>query len=346
VTERRPVLVPLDTVQRRDVRWLWRARIPFGRITCLMGDPKVGKSWLALAIAAAVTTGEPLPGETQGRDPAGVLLLTAEDGLEDTVRPRLEDMGADVGRVVVMPAVFDGQGKESFPNLAVDLDALDEALTGGGYGLVIIDPINAYLGTAVDTYRDAHVRAVLGPVATLAERHNVAVLVILHLTKGQRDRAIYRGQGNIAYVAAARVVHLVGVNPENGQRAMVCIGNNLAQEPPALAFDIADGRFRWLGETSVTAASLLAPEKGAEDASKLEAAKSFLRGALADGPVPFEVLQSDARAAGIAERTLRRAKDALDVRAVRTGFGKDGHWTWELPSDGPSLETKSWAEQS
>jgi hypothetical protein len=330
--KRYPVIVPLDTVEREDVEWLWERRIPKGRLTGLVGDPDAGKSTLALAIAARVSTGEPLPGDAQQREPGRVLLLTAEDGLADTVRPRLEDGGANLNRVHVLSAVRDSKGQKHMPNLVDDLPALEHALFLGQYSLVIIDPINAYLGVTVDTHRDAALRSVLAPLAALAERYKVAVLFILHLTKGQRDRTIYRAQGSIAYVAAARVVHLVGLNPGNeGERAMVCIKNNLAPKPASLAFEIAEGGFRWLGETALTADDLLAPDQGKKRTLPRDNAKDFLRELLAHGPVEAVEVLSKADAAGIARKTLTRAKDDLGISAGRQGFGRGGHWAWELP---------------
>ncbi len=338
--EFQPVLVSLDTVKRQEVRWLWRGRIPRGRLTGLVGDPGIGKSWLALAIAAAVTTGEPLPGEADKREADNVLLLTAEDDLADTVRPRLEDIGADLSRVKVLTAVKGGSGGERFPQLPDDLVRLETELANGSYALVIIDPLNAYLGTSIDTHRDADLRSVLGALAALAQRTGVALLFILHLNKGQRDKAIYRAQGSIAYVAAARAVHLVGVNPDDErERALVCLKSNLGPKPTALAFEITDDGFRWCGESTLTEADLLAPDQGARGPSALDRAKTFLQELLAEGPVEAEAVQAAAREAGIAEKTLQRAKDALGVISDRTGFGPDGRWTWVLPSKGISTAT-------
>src|SRR3989442_136267 len=170
-------------------------------------------------------------------NPANVLILTAEDGLSDTVVPRLQELGADLSRVTVLTSVR-REGKERHFSLVDDMAALEAALVGGDFALVIIDPLNAYLGTSLDTHRDAALRSVLTPLAALVERFGVALIAIRHLTKGARDRAIYRGQGSIAYTAAARVVHLVGVDPNNDkQRVIACIKNNLALHPPALAFE-------------------------------------------------------------------------------------------------------------
>lgn len=327
-----PIVVDVSTVRREEVTWLWDKRIPLGRITLFDGDPGIGKSWASLAVAAAVSTGTPLPGDDKGRQPARVLILTAEDGIGDTIRPRLEGMVADLHRVAVLTAVRGEKGQEHHMSLLDDLPALELALQRGGYALVIIDPLNAYLGYSLDTHRDAALRSVLTPLAALAERRRVAVLAIRHLTKSQRDRAIYRGQGSIAYTAAARVVHLVGQHPQHAQqRVVACIKNNLAPLPPALAFEIDElSRFRWLGETDVTPAALLAPEK-ADDSGALADAKTFLQEELKEGSVATTELKKRATDAGLAWRTVERAKHLLGIAKHRTGFGPGGYWEWSLP---------------
>ncbi len=331
-----PVLVQLSRVQREAVRWLWQNRIPLGRLTGVVGDPGVGKSWLTLALASAVTTGAGLPGQESSCEPGKFLLLTAEDGLADTVRPRMEDMGADLEQVTVLTAVRDAKGNERHPSLLADIPSIDSVLAGGGYKLVIIDPLNAYLGVSLDTHRDAALRSALTPLAALAERQGVAVLFVHHLTKGQRDRAIYRLQGNIAVVAASRVVHLVGVNPDDEtDRVFATIKNNLAPIPPSLAFEITDGRFLWRGESSVTEAALLRGDEDDGERTAQDEAAEFLRIILGNGPVEAKQVQREAREAGISERTLKRAKAALGVKSERLGAAGQqggGTWVWGLPN--------------
>jgi hypothetical protein len=232
---------------------------------------------------------------------------------------------------VLLDDVRDAEGREQFPNLGRDLWAIERELAKGGCGLVIIDPLNVYLG-GIDGHADIDVRSVLGPLAALASRHGVAVVCVGHLTKSGRDRAIYRGLGSIAYAAAARVVLLVGRNPDNpAERVVVGIKNNLAPEAAALAFEIDAGRFLWKGESSVTAAQLLAPEGFAEERSARGEAEAFLREALADGPRLAEDVQREARAMGISERTLKRGREALAVVAYRVGEpGRRGGGAWWL----------------
>ena len=331
-----PILVNLSRVQREEVKWLWPDRIPLGRLTGIVGDPGVGKSWLTLAVGAAVTKGAALPGQESHGESGRVLLLTTEDGLSDTVVPRLDDMGADLGRVTVLTAVRDAKGNERHPSLLTDIPEMEKALADGSYKLVIIDPLNAYLGVNLDTHRDAALRSALTPLAALAERWGVAVLFVHHLNKGQRDRAIYRLQGSIAVVAASRVVHLVGVNPDDeSERVFANIKNNLAKPLSALAFELTEGRFLWRGESTVTEAALLRADEDESERSAHDEAVDFLYIVLGDGPVEVKQIRREAHEAGISERTLDRAKHSLGVKADRQGEpGQQGGgvWFWALPN--------------
>jgi putative DNA primase/helicase len=329
-----PVVVTVADVEREEVDWMWNGRLARRRLTCLMGDPGAGKSWITGAIATAISKGEPLPGETERAKPADVLFLCAEDGLADTVRPRLEDMGADLSKIHVLTAVRCLDGKERHPSLIEHLGDLERALTERPCSLLVIDPINAYLGSQLDTNRDAALRSVFAPLAALCERLGVACVFVLHLTKSGRDRAMYRGQGSIAYTAAARVVLLAGANPENPEeRAVVWVEGNLTAPAPGIGYEISEGRFYWRGESELTKEQILAPDADTGKQSALREAEAFLLGALADGPRPSREVEREAENAGISAMTLRRARQALGIRAIPIRLtGKRGvqSWTWAL----------------
>ena len=339
-----PVIVNMADVEREEVSWLWSRRIPRGRLTGLMGDPGAGKSWVTLAIVAAVTTGAPLPGDIEEREPKRALLLNAEDGLADTVHPRLEDMGANLDNVKVLTAVRGADGQEQFPDLGKHLHALDSEMRQGDYELVVVDPINAFLGRALDTHRDAAIRSVLGPLAQLAETHGVAILFVLHLNKGKRERAMYRAQGSIGYVGQARVMLMAGANPTNpDERALVWVKGNLSPPAEGIGYRITDGRFAWLGETPLTAAHLLSPDSKPDEMSTIGEAKAYLQDRLANGPVDvLDVLNQ--RPYDLSERTVKRAKKQLGVKSERRGgFAGEGDWVWFLPKDAKVQHTKDLA---
>lgn len=340
-----PVLVRLSDVVPESVQWIWQDRIAEGKLTLFSGNPGEGKSWCSLAVACAITLGKPLPGDealAAHRNPAKVLLLAAEDGPADTIRPRLEGMGADLDRVTVMTGVKDdGKDDERHFTLARDLGSVEKVLKEGGYALVIIDPINAYLGD-VDTHKDAAVRTVLTPLTKLAERYGVALVCIRHLTKSQRDLPIFRGQGSIGYTGAARVEHLIGTHPENKQqRFMICIKNNLAELPPPISFEVVNGQFLWGGVCNMSADELLAPSGRGDGHPALDDAVEFLEGVLAGGGRSVADIREEAEANGISKRTLNRAKQELGIKAQKQkGFGAEGGWMWQLPKEKEASDTK------
>lgn len=341
-----PVLVNLADVKTEAVSWLWPGRLPLGKLSLVIGDPDKGKTNVLLDVLARVTTGRPWPDGSLA--PCGnVVLLTAEDGLADTIKPRLVAMGGDPARVHVLTGIGDADRPRIF-SLADDLAHLEEAIEKTAAVLVGIDPVSAYMGgPKVNTFRDSDVRAVLTPVAALAERKRSAVVGVMHLTKDQARQVIHRAQGNVSFVAAARAVFTVAADPDDpGRRLFLKVKLNIAEDPPGLGFRLVGetvltdtggpasvSRVEWdAAPVTVDASTALgAPESPAER-SEREEAKDFLRGILADGSAYATVVKREAKAAGIAERTLFRAKADLGVKAEKTGFR--GGWQWSLPAEG------------
>ncbi len=213
-------------VEAESIRWLWYPYVPQGKVTLVEGDPGVGKSWMVLAVATAVAAGQGLPNEAQC-DPRNVLLLSSEDGLGDTIRPRLDALRADVSRIFALegPLIFDGGG----------LGLVAQSIEKHQPRLVIIDPLVAYLGANVDLHRANETRSVMAALSRLAERTQSAIVVVRHLTKSGKERPIYRGLGSIDITAACRSVLLVGADPDQPtRRAVVQIKNNLAEIGSAL----------------------------------------------------------------------------------------------------------------
>lgn len=333
--------VRISTVQREHVSWLWEGRIPAGKLTILDGDPGLGKSTMTMDLAARVTTDRPMPDGTyaNNRGAWNVLILTAEDGLGDTIRPRLEAAGADVRKVIAVDAAFDLEDDgERLPEIPRDTAALEELISMTDAKLVIIDPLMAYLGGEINSYRDQDTRRVLSGVKGVAERTGAAVLVVRHLTKGGGTNGVYRGGGSIGIIGAARSGLLVAKDPddETGERCiLVSTKSNLGPPPPALAYRIVGvedtSRVQWEGATEHTAAGLLALPDTEDQRTARAEAEDFLTELLANGPMLSIDLLKEAKAAGIAEATLRRAKKTLDVDVYRQGgIGGEGRWLWEL----------------
>lgn len=198
------ILTRLSDVVPQPVRWLWRGRIPFGKVTILDGDPGLGKSLVSLDVAARVSTARTMPDGTTGDliEPAGVVLLSAEDDSADTIRPRLEAAGADVSRIVHLRAVREADGTMQ-PVTLTSLTELQTAINEVNAKLVIVDPLMAFLPAKVDSHRDQDIRRSLAPLVALAAETGVAVLVIRHLNKtSSTGNPLYRGGGSIGIIGA------------------------------------------------------------------------------------------------------------------------------------------------
>lgn len=328
----------LASVQPQRVEWLWLDRIPLGKLTIIDGDPGLGKSVLTLDLAARVSTGQVMPDGTPGRQ-GGVVLLTAEDGLGDTVRPRLDAAGADVGRILALDGIPETVGQR-LPALPDDAHYIRDAVERMDARLVIVDPLTAYLGPEINSHRDTDCRRALWPLAALAEATGAAVVVVRHLNKAAGGSPLYRGGGSIGIIGAARSGLLVAKDPDNAdRRVLASLKCNLARLAPSLAFDLssaANGAMRigWMGQSPHTAESLLAAPRDDEERGAMAEATEVLRTLLAGGGRPAKEIKRGARQAGVADPTLKRAKVALGVQSRRIGFGTDGEWYWCLPGTG------------
>jgi putative DNA primase/helicase len=334
----------LSDVQARPVRWLWQGRIARGKVSIIAGHPGLGKSQLSLRLAATVTTGGKWPVDGSRCELGSVLILSAEDDAEDTIRPRLEAAGADLTRCHILDAVEEraangSVSRRSF-SLERDLGRLSDALTAlMDVALVVIDPVTAYLGGA-DSHKAADVRALLAPLGELAARHGVAVVAVSHLRKGGPGEALMQVSGSHAFVAAARAAYIVAKDQDDPtRRLMLPAKNNLGSDQAGYAFKVAAVRLPCGIETSriewepalvmVTADEALAPPQLGEDRSAVDEAMEFLSRLLEEGPVSARQVRRDAKDAGHHWATIRRAQKALGIEAAKAGM--QGGWEWRLP---------------
>jgi RecA-family ATPase len=249
---------PASLAQPSLLQWLWPGRIAAGRLTVIDGDPGEGKSLLALDVAARLSSARELPDGYRHTEPAAVLLLTAEDDVQDTVIPRLRTAGADLERVYTWTG--DASGPLVFPAACARLQELIEQTK---VRLVVIDPFFAFLGPDIGSLNDLMIRRALKPLAELAAATAAAFILIRHLSKGSVGKqAAYRGLGSIAILGAARTAFLVAKDPADADlRVLACTKNNLAAFPPALGFRLtaADGiaKIVWTGPVARTADDLV-----------------------------------------------------------------------------------------
>ena len=231
-------------IAMEPVEWLWPGRIALGKHTCIAGEPGTGKSQLTMAIIATISTGGQWPCD-EGRAPQGsVIVLSAEDGAADTIVPRLHAAGADLGRVQIVSAVREreGKGRRAF-SLQADLTLLEREIERiGDVALVVIDPVSSYLGKT-DSHKNAEVRGVLEPIGEMAERLRVAILSVTHFSKsgsGTSTKALHRFIGSIAFVGAPRIALAVIEDAGNDRRLLLHAKNNLAPSPLGLAYRIKE----------------------------------------------------------------------------------------------------------
>ena len=314
-------LISMSEIETEEVQWLWYPYIPLGKVTIVQGDPGEGKTTLILAVIAALTKGEALPESDTQLEPMNVIYQTAEDGLADTIKPRLVSIGADCSRVKVID--------ESKRELTLRDERLELAIRETGAKLIVIDPIQAYLGNDVDMHRANEVRPVLKRVAAMAERTGCAVILIGHMNKAQGLKSSYRGLGSIDFRAAARSVLLVGrLKDTPTVRVMIQDKNSLAPEGSSIAFELnPENGFRWKGRCDFTADDVLSSiAKGQTKTVQME---QELKEMLSDSVAAEEILKR-AESIGVSERTLKIAKKNLGVISEKHG----GQWFWRLPEQG------------
>ena len=327
-------------IQPEPIDWIWEGRIARGKLTVIGGDPEEGKSQINVNIAATISKGGEWPNH-EGKAPTGsVLILSAEDGIEDTLVPRLMAAGADRSKIHIIEAVRgeDEKGHRTF-NLQTDLQLLEAKINEMGDVLVIsIDPASAYMGKGVDSHNDQAVRSVLAPVAEMANRLDVAIISIMHFNKGNSQagtKVMHRFMASVAFVAAARVAFAALRDPEDDTRHLFLHAkNNLA--PPAPGSPIASSRITSLRHSSRLPTSYGMPRAWTSPPPKqwpqaairmlrlpLRKQSSFspdLSGAMA----AVKEIEKEAKEAGLSWATMRRAKDELKLKSERDGYGGDG----------------------
>lgn len=321
-------LINMEQVEVEKIDWLLYPFIPFGKVTIVQGDPGEGKTTMVLQIIAKLTKGEAvlpsgsdesaLEEKTMVLEPVNVIYQTAEDGLGDTIKPRLLSAGADCSRVMVI---------DDNDQALTMMDArLEEAIIQTKARLVVLDPIQGFLGTAVDMHRANEIRPLMKRVAVLAEKYHCAIILIGHMNKNSNGKSSYRGLGSIDFQAAARSVLIVGRIKDEPEIRVVChVKSSLAPEGKSIAFRLdKDTGFEWIGEYDISADDLLS---GDNRGLKIHAAKEFLKEILASGSVAQTKVAEEAESRGIKKKTLWNAKKELEINSVKIG----NQWFWMLP---------------
>lgn len=330
-------LINMETVEVEQIEWLFYPFIPYGKVTIIQGDPGEGKTTMVLQIIAKLTKGEEiLPRQentAEAKDgvetaadsdmklsespiePVNVIYQTAEDGLGDTIKPRLLAAGADCSRVLVI------DDREQ-PLTMLDI-RLEEAIVQTKARLVVLDPIQGFLGAEVDMHRANEIRPLMKRVAVLAEKYHCAIILIGHMNKNSNGKSSYRGLGSIDFQAAARSVLIVGRIKDEPEIRVVChVKSSLAPEGKSIAFRLdKETGFEWIGEYDISADDLLSGDSRGQ-----KSRKEFLLEILANGGMAQRKIEEEAEKRGIKKKTLRNAKLELEIDSVKRG----NQWFWML----------------
>ena len=301
-------LIHMEDVVSKEVEWLWYPYIPYGKITIIEGDPGEGKTTLVLKLAAALSRGLPLPcDDDKEYEPIHIIYQTAEDGIEDTIKPRLEKAGADCSMI----RVIDETDKE----LSMTDDRLEQAIIETGARLIILDPIQAYIGATVDMHRANEIRPVLKHLGIIAEKHNCAIILICHMNKASGSKSTYRGLGSIDIQATARSVLLVArLRDKPNIRIMAHDKSSLAPAGDAIGFEMTeDNGMVCIGPYDITIDELLSGNEG-RGKKKLDIAENFIKEYFGTNKViPSNEIMMEAAKRSIKRNTLLSAKKKLGI---------------------------------
>lgn len=314
-------MICMNDVEQTEVDWLWYPYIPFGKLTIVQGNPGEGKTFFAMQLAAACTNQKFLP-DMEPFEPFNMIFQTAEDGLGDTVKPRLVSSGADLQRVLV---IDDAENP-----LTLADDRIEKAIRENNAKLMVIDPLQAFLGANVDMNRANEVRPVFRKLADIAQSTGCAIVMIGHLNKASGAQSTYRGLGSIDIAAVVRSILFVGkVKDDPTTRVIVHEKSSLAPPGQALAFSLGDQKgFRWIGAYDISAEDLLAGGDGTKAELKQEQAMKLIYELLSDGrEVSVAELNKEAIERGISERTVRMVRNSMKEKLESERRGKDW-WIW------------------
>ena len=306
--QEKEALVPMlcyKDIEQTSVEWLWFPYIPFGKLTIIQGNPGEGKTYFAMMLTAACTNRKLFP-NMEDIEPFNVIYQTAEDGMGDTIKPRLVEAGADLSRVMVID--------DSEEALTLSDDRIEKAVRQNHVRLVIIDPVQAFIGADVDTNRANEVRPVFRKLGMIAEKTSCAIVLIGHLNKSSGTQSTYRGLGSIDIMAAVRSLIFIGkVRKDPTTRVLIHEKSSLAPPGETMAFKLGDEEgFRWVGAYEISADELLDGKEGKATETKLERGAKLIQELLVDkNEISIRELDDKAKEQGISGRTMRDVRSRM-----------------------------------
>lgn len=311
-------LINMSDIESKEVKWLWYPYIPFGKLTIVQGDPGEGKTTFILNLSSLLSRGMKLPYDSTQREPIKIIYQTAEDGLSDTIKPRLEAANADCNNILVID--------ETESPLSMSDIRLEEAIKATDAKLIILDPIQAYLGSEVDMHRANEIRPILKKLGNIAEKYECAIVLIGHMNKANGIKSTYRGLGSIDFQATARSVLVVGrIKYEPNVRVIAHDKSSLAPEGKSIAFELNQNTgFQWIGQYDITVDELLS---GDNFETKTRKAEQFLEQLLQNGKVLQTEIMKKTSEMHLSTKTVRNAKSNLNI--ISKKIRNQWYWLYE-----------------
>ena len=334
-----PMYRKISDIEPKPINWLWEDYMAKGTITLITGEPELGKSQITLNIAAIVTTGGTWPDNRKKQCKVGnVILISAEDSLEHTIRTRLEANSANMDKIYHLDGIGDYNSGNKLFNLKSNLNELETMINEiKGVSMIVIDPLSAFIA-GVDSYKNTDVRSMLAPLSKLAENYDIAIVGVEHPPKSSNGKAINQVGGSKAFIAAARSAYLVSKDPQDGKHSLFLrIKNNLTSHSVGISYRLEEvslptgkiSKVVWEDEpVKTTADKVLAYHNQTEFQHGKESHKKWLQEELADGPKNAAEVEKKALTQGMTEKQLRTAKEYAGVSSDKTDF--DGGWDLSL----------------
>lgn len=337
----KPVYQSLEDVELKPLSWLWPNRIARGRITLIAGDPGLGKSWLTLDLAARVSNGNRWP-DGEECEQGNVLIMNCEDDLSDTIKPRLQLLGADLNRVHALQGMQPDDSEDVYPVTLDNHDVIRRAIKNVDARLLVIDPISAYFGPGADSNRDTYIRSAFRPISSAADSTGCAVVIVAHLNKSSEQAALYRLSGSVQFSGASRISYFIG--RDRGERdriLMMCVKNNIGPDRWALAYRIdpehTQHPIQW-EEEEITAENLEDIVTGSRESEDVIEAGAWLEANVKDPRgVAIKEIKKQTTDAGWGWQHVTRARRIKGLKQEQI----DGVWYW-LPADADPIEGRGW----
>jgi len=335
-----PMYRKISDIKPKPINWLWEDYMAKGTITLITGEPELGKSQITLNMAAIVTTGGTWPDNRKKQCKVGnVILISAEDSLEHTIRTRLEANSANMDKIYHLDGIGDYNSGNNLFNLKSNLNELETMINEiNGVSMIVIDPLSAFIA-GVDSYKNTDVRSMLAPLSKLAEKYDIAIVGVEHPPKSSNGKAINQVGGSKAFIAAARSAYLVSKDPQDGKRSLFLrIKNNLTSHSVGISYRLEEviletgkiSKVVWGDETvKITADEVLAYHNQTEFQHGKESRTKWLQEELADGPMKVKDVMEEAQRQGIGKKQFRNLRKGMGIKSNKTSF--KGGYEMSLP---------------